>query len=463
MNFYAPEKISGRRSKTPEGFLLIEATPIARTGVQIYAPQELGDKIKPGDDGMIRVNRKPEEVFASKAVLSANGKPFVNEHPNIGMIDPGSWRQFALGTMMNPRRGEGDAEDLLLADLLVCDKFAMDLIDAGKVELSCGYNCEYIETAPGEAEQRNITINHLALVSEGRCGERCVIGDQSVTAATTKENTMAARLSVKDWLAKHFPGKNISAVMDEAVPEEAAAALENSATHVHVHMPGGGGSDDEPEDPMTMLSNRIGAIEDRFKGFDDIAEWARGEKESKDKMIKDAAEEEERRKKEGDKTEDETAEEAEAEVGEKVTKDTKDSAKLAAVFQNTIALAEIIAPGLTVPTMDSAKPLRVTLDAICAHRRRALEAAWATEPGRMLVSDMQGAAGIAPGAALSSVPCAKVRQLFLGVAMAKKRMNNGGGGTVDQRHNDPHHGGISNVEDLQKRAKELWPMRSAKR
>ncbi len=50
----------------------------------------------------------------------------------------------------------------------------------------------------------------------------------------------------------------------------------------------------------------------------------------------------------------------------------KDSPDLAEAWQAAIAMGEIIAPGLKLPTFDSASPHQVTLDSICTHKRRVL-------------------------------------------------------------------------------------------
>jgi hypothetical protein len=43
-------------------------------------------------------------------------------------------------------------------------------IDNGVRQLSLGYDADYDMTGPGRGEQRNIIVNHLALVENGRCG-----------------------------------------------------------------------------------------------------------------------------------------------------------------------------------------------------------------------------------------------------------------------------------------------------
>jgi hypothetical protein len=54
--FYAPEKIGDKQSLTPDGFLLCEAVPVARVGMQIYGPDET--PIPVGPDGITRIHRE---------------------------------------------------------------------------------------------------------------------------------------------------------------------------------------------------------------------------------------------------------------------------------------------------------------------------------------------------------------------------------------------------------------------
>src|SRR5271166_3724303 len=105
MKFYVKEKLGAVQSVTPEGFLLCEEVPIARTGTMIYGPDET--PISVGPDGIVRIDRDAEEVFRPETIASANGKPVVDEHPEDGEVRPDNWRELAVGVTLNPRRGAG--------------------------------------------------------------------------------------------------------------------------------------------------------------------------------------------------------------------------------------------------------------------------------------------------------------------------------------------------------------------
>ena len=110
--FYTPIKLSKRKAKTPEGFLVISGCAIARTGFQLYSHNEVDLPADP--NGIIRVERDAEEVFSPEAIASAEGKDIVDDHPGVD-VTPGNWKMLSHGHMQNVRRGEGVEDHLLFA------------------------------------------------------------------------------------------------------------------------------------------------------------------------------------------------------------------------------------------------------------------------------------------------------------------------------------------------------------
>src|SRR6185503_11189172 len=131
MKFFVKEKLGLTRSTTPEGFLLIENTPVARTGEMLYGPGET--PVEVGPDGITKIDRSPEEVFRPETIASCSGKPVVNDHPSSD-VNPDNWNELAVGVMMHPRRGTGTLDDTLMADLLITNRGAIDDIKSGKLE-----------------------------------------------------------------------------------------------------------------------------------------------------------------------------------------------------------------------------------------------------------------------------------------------------------------------------------------
>lgn len=251
--FTVREQIGPKRAITREGFLLCSDVPVGRLGLQRYAPEEIaGEDGKPliqGVGGVLMVDRVPEEVFHPAAIASGNGKPFVDDHPMDGDeridVTPENWRDLACGAGMNLRRGAGLDDDLLLADILVTHKDTIQKIQDGKREISIGYDCDYFETGPGRAEQRNIRINHFALVDAGRCGPRCAIGDSATPYSQGRATSMT---TLKDWIMgqarriRDAAPAEAEKIAAETPPPEVAGAMAAPAaggTHLHVHTGGG--------------------------------------------------------------------------------------------------------------------------------------------------------------------------------------------------------------------------------
>lgn len=211
MPFLTVEQLSPKQSMTPEGFLLCEAVPIARTGSQLYAGHELPD-LDPGRDGLIKVVREEADVFRPETMASFEGKSITIRHT---FVDSGNVRMHEVGHAQNIRRST-DEPDLLLADFLIKDAHAIRTAKSMR-EVSCGYDADYEQDTPGLAYQRNIIGNHVALVERGRAGPRCSIQDEEIMSKP--KNTLLARLLLAVRSGDAALQKRVA---DEAEAEEAA-------------------------------------------------------------------------------------------------------------------------------------------------------------------------------------------------------------------------------------------------
>jgi len=168
-----------RREITDEGFLRVPGK-VARTGIQRYLAYELG--IKDGDPNRtVNVYRPADEVFKAESLASYSDKDVTDNHPNE-MVSAENFKDLTVGHVTGIGVKDGD---FVIADLIIKDKESIKLVNDGKVELSAGYTANYIEESgttdggePYEFVQRDIVINHVALVDNARAGPQARIFDK---------------------------------------------------------------------------------------------------------------------------------------------------------------------------------------------------------------------------------------------------------------------------------------------
>lgn len=215
MRAFYGNRISENITETPEGFLVCLGVPIARTGWQEYQRSEIGLD----GDGDIRVFRDPDEVFSPATIASFEGKSVTHPHPPEWVTQYNE-SAYGRGHAQNVRQGiratrGDDKSDLLLADLVIKDATLISQVKTGLREISCGYDCEYVELQDGKGyTQTQIRGNHVAIVATGRAGERVAIRDQSPDKNTDKRRSgMFKKLGeiLKSW-AKDADPEDVAAV-----------------------------------------------------------------------------------------------------------------------------------------------------------------------------------------------------------------------------------------------------------
>jgi hypothetical protein len=65
----------------------------------------------------------------------------------------------------------------MVCDLVIYDAGLINKIKHGKREVSCGYDCKYIDNGDGTYSQADIIGNHVAIVDNGRAGKQVAIRD----------------------------------------------------------------------------------------------------------------------------------------------------------------------------------------------------------------------------------------------------------------------------------------------
>lgn len=421
--FYVTEKIGPKQSLTPEGFLLCEEVPLARTGMMIYGPDET--PIEPGPDGIVKIFREDGEVFNQKTIASAQGKPVTNDHPEED-VTPESWKDLAHGIMLNVRRGDDVMDDLLIGDLLITTPEGIEAVQGGKREVSLGYEADYEPLgAAGTGKQSNIIINHIALVEQGRCGPRCAIGDKKPTLL--KGKSMATKSKILDALMRAFKAKDAEEVeqLAKEVSDESVPVSENGETHIHIHAGNGesGGEvvgDDEPAD-LKQVPTSDDALQEHI---------AQNAAEHQEMMARIEALEQALAGKTSDEEDPELVEEMKDEFPEELQEEAvkaKDSAYFAESFQDTVALAEILVPGIRIPTYDRALTPGQTFKKICGFRKQAIDLAYGQPATRSILDDLLNGKPLAT----SNMTCDAARTLFRSAAAMKRAMNNSLGHTND--------------------------------
>lgn len=388
--YYTVSKLGPKRSLTPEGYLLCLDVPVARTGEMVYAEGEIagedGEAILGGPDKLIRVSRGPDDLFRPETIASFEGKPVTLGHPDE-FVTPDNIKQHAVGTMSNVRRGAGLDNELMIADLLITDRAAIDAIQKGGIEeVSNGYEADYEQQQPGRAAQRNILGNHVALVERGRCGPRCAIGDEDMPVLKKKswKDRMMAAFKTGD---EKEVEKIASEVKDEDESEEERDKREK---------------DGKTADGLKQVLDKLAAMDADIKELKEKVE-------SKDN---------------GDEDEDD-GETMDTVIGAETTGKlsdagvklyTGDSAK------HIPALAEILAPGTKLPTFDGKTTDEQRAMALCKCQRKALDAAYQTDAGKAAIDPFLGG----QKADFGRMPLPVLNAAFVGAANLMRAKNNDG-------------------------------------
>ena len=218
--------ISPNQLETGEGFLICRNVPIARIGTQDYLGTEVG---KPEQD-IVTVERTEEEVFSPAAIASFEGKPFTDDHPPV-MLTPDNVASYEKGHVQNVRRGTGEFADFLVADIHVHDAGTISAIQNGKRQISCGYECEYAEEG-GRLYQREIRGNHVALVDEGRAGNRAAIMDtKAAEPSERKQKPMSKKHAFLQFFGMAANGKTDEEIRQMA--QDAATVMDEDTAPEH--------------------------------------------------------------------------------------------------------------------------------------------------------------------------------------------------------------------------------------
>ncbi|CAN0620492.1 conserved protein of unknown function [Burkholderia multivorans] len=423
---FTTEQLGAKQSITPEGFLLCEAVPIARVGSQDYAYFELPEL--EAKDGVIVAERTADVLFSPETLASFEGKPITIDHPP-DFVTPANYMSVARGTVRNVRRGEGAQSDLMLADLLITDAEAIRRVQSKDLtQVSNGYDAEYEQIAPGRARQVVIVGNHVALVKNARCGPVCSIGDSRSNLLLTGDSSMAKKKAgqstLLEKLRKAFMTRDsdtFEQVANEMTGDEGDEPGDGQP-QIHIHMPGAGepkpgaaaatgddGAGGGADDPLAKVLAAVQGVDGKLNALAErVTKLEGGGTQTGDG--------------DGDDDDDSSmtgdGDGAGGDDGSKGGMQTGDSTALRDEFQEALSRAEILAPGVRLPTFDAKAARKKTFDAICVLRRRALRAALDNENGKTVKS-------VLGGADVATMPCSVVTGYFNAAAELVRGRNSG--------------------------------------
>jgi len=353
---FASEQIGRTRHRTPEGYLLCEGVRLARVGPMIYAPEEMPD-IEPGNNSMIVIERDAEVLFHPDTLSSFSGKATTNDHPPTPVV-PQNFKTYAVGTGLNPRRGEGVEADYMVGDLLIMEQGAIDDVLAGKIEVSCGYDCEVEQIKPGLGRVTKIVGNHIALVKRGRAGPACAIQDKEPEMAKPRKRTIFDRLrtafKANDEAAFEEELTNAEDEMEGEGPQRVIIEVKTPETETPAL--------DETPTEQASEDDRMGKLEATVaKLVEAVGKLANPETPAGDE---------------------------DPELVEEETKATDEEPEVEKqIAMDAMSKAEILAPGIKLPVFDGAK---VKGEAVTRLRREALRRAHDAAATRPHVAAMLG-------------------------------------------------------------------------
>lgn len=224
--------ITGKTFFTPEGYFR-DSPILTSTGIFEY--------INP--DGSIRRElRLPDEVFDPESLVSYQGKPIIITH-DAGLIDKRNVDKEQIGTILT--KGYEDGDDVR-ADIVIHNTDAMK--ESHLRELSVGYNLD-LDEKPGtwngqhyDAIQRNIRVNHLALVRKARAGDQARLNlDGRDTTHTLKGGKHVMAMKKR----RNMDGVLSPEELEKAIADYKAKRVGNAENKLDTATEAEGGSSDE--------------------------------------------------------------------------------------------------------------------------------------------------------------------------------------------------------------------------
>lgn len=163
------------------GYIHVKDVPIARVGVFPY--------LKANGDQVMEA-KLPADLLTDSAVESANYKPITDDHPSE-LVNISNSDRYMKGMTAGNAHVDGDK---IKVDMTLTDSALIKEIQGGKQELSIGFQTDVVPvkgTYKGmqyDSAQKNIQINHVAVVKRGRAGHSVrLTGDSAEMVIDSEE------------------------------------------------------------------------------------------------------------------------------------------------------------------------------------------------------------------------------------------------------------------------------------
>lgn len=266
-----------------DGFLR-DSPIVARTGVYTY--------LNP-DKTIRREYRPPEEVFSEESLATFSGKPVTVGHPKDGKVTPESARKLSIGSILSNgyMKEMGPAQKYVGCDIVL---FAPNDIGDAR-ELSLGYRCDLEEkpgvTADGEpydAIQRNIRINHLAVVKKARAGMKARLnldGDEDYPEYEEEKETIKMSKFRLDGMEYDLPDSIINHI---TTAQKNNDALESNLTAMKQILKTKEAECKEQTDSLAELNSRCDELAEANNALEEANDALTSEKEELERRV-DAA------------------------------------------------------------------------------------------------------------------------------------------------------------------------------
>lgn len=191
------------RYEEDEGYLYCDNVIMGRTGTQEYLGRELRGLIDDEDleaDKIYQLHRLEDDVFHEDTLKSAKGKSVTYKHPRASKVTADNYQLYEVGTILDVWR-DGDN---IVGNIVIKDKQTISaILHDGVRELSLGYRAKVVKDGD-KYYQKEIYINHLAVVEQGRAGNAQIVDHKQgeVNEVMGKENK-----GFFNWLSSLFVRK----------------------------------------------------------------------------------------------------------------------------------------------------------------------------------------------------------------------------------------------------------------